>query len=388
VRPPLQRTKSITRNGWDRLATQLTGKLRLDNFHYQVANNLDDNSNRGDIAIRMAVKEQLSAALCPRDVNFIEVKWGTLNDTAVREINERCDLFLIAGGGYIFLDADGRLGACSKDIPWLKKIRCPVIAYGVGLNQLMHEKVSSLRGLPAETAEQVRDFVGLCHTISVRDLQTLELLELYGTKPIVLTGDPVLFWKGDGAAPGKNHRAPSSRPRVGINLAAHGWRALLVLKPILPAVVELLKELQSREIALTYLLHHDFERPLIPYLRQQGLRMDMANGSPLQLLEAYQDCDFVICQMLHSCIFAANRDVPFLNIAYDQKNLAFCDLLGISRCTTPHTAASSSHLRALFDRLFDDRAAIQATIAANKEPIGIAQLKFAEACASEFRQPA
>ena len=104
-----------------------------------------------------------------------------------------------------------------------------------------------------------------------------------------------------------------------------------MLKPLLPHIVELLKHIQrSYGATFTYLVHHDFEEIVISFLRRRGIQMDVVHLDTLQLLDAYQSLDFVICQMLHSCIFASNQEVPFFNVAYDQKSIAFCELLGIS----------------------------------------------------------
>src|ERR1051325_9542252 len=75
TRPVFQRAKSVVRNAASHLSVILTGKFRKDIYHFQVANNLGDNSNRGDIAIRMAVREQIADAFNGRPVNFVELKW-------------------------------------------------------------------------------------------------------------------------------------------------------------------------------------------------------------------------------------------------------------------------------------------------------------------------
>ena len=193
VRPPFQRAKSLARHTVNQLTTLLSGQLQVDDFHYQVANNLGDNSNRGDIAIRMAVREQIANAAGQRHINFIELKWGNLTPDVVSEINCKSDLFIISGGGYLFINGDGSGGASFADIPHLRKIHCPVIAYGIGLNRLMHEEVRDLRDLPVTTQRQIRDFNAACRQIGVRDAQTQELLNLYGGNGVSLIGTRFFF---------------------------------------------------------------------------------------------------------------------------------------------------------------------------------------------------
>jgi len=377
VRPPYQRAKSTVRHAANRLWTNLSGRLQVDDFHYQVANDLDDNSNRGDIAIRLAVRQQILDAVGQRQVEFVELKWGGLTNEIVDRINEECDLFVISGGGYIFIFGDGSGGRSFDDTPHLRRIRCPIVAYGIGMNRLMHEAVRKLRDLPVKTQNQIRDFTAVCDNIGVRDADTLELLNLYGNKPASLIGDPVLFLRD--IQPFGMGRKSISGPSVGINLAAHGWRALEVLKPLLPNVIELLKHVQSSSGATyTYLLHHDFEEIVVSFLRKQGIPVKVVRADALQLLESYGALDFVICQMLHSCIFSANREIPFFNIAYDQKSIAFCDLLDVPQCALPHWDATSANLKGRYDRLFATRDTIRRALIAGKGPLGLAQKEFLE----------
>jgi len=106
--------------------------------------------------------------------------------------------------------------------------------------------------------------------------------------------------------------------------------------------------------------------------------MTVVRADALPLLNAYGALDFVICQMLHSCIFSANREVPFFNIAYDQKSVAFCDLLGVPRCALPHWDANFENLKNRFSELFESRGALRKTLIAAKKPLESAQKKFAQ----------
>ena len=377
VRPPFQRARSSARHALNRLWTNLSGSLQFDDFHYQIANDLDDNSNRGDIAIRIAVRQQISDAMVHHKVEFIEIKWGELTNEIVDDINRECDLFVICGGGYIFIFGDGSGGRCFEDLPYLKNIRCPIVAYGIGMNRLMHETVCDLRDLPSKTQSQVSDFSVLCSSIGVRDTHTLDLLKLYGGRPVSLIGDPVLFLN-DARAVAVGVKFASG-PSIGINLAAHGWRALAVLKPLLADIIQLLKYVQSSYgVTYTYLLHHDFEEMVVSFLRKQGIQMTVVRADALTLLNSYGELDFVICQMLHSCIFSANREVPFFNIAYDQKSVAFCDLLDVPLCVLPHWDANLENLKGRFVELFEGRTALKNSLIAAKRPLASAQKKFAQ----------
>ena len=374
--PWRSRFKSNAKNGLNVLATKITGKLFLDGYAYKVAKGLGDNSNRGDIAIRMAVRAQLAEAFAPRALKFIEIGWGHLNADAVAHINESCDLFVISGGGYIFLDGDGTGGARFADVPFLRMLRCPIVSFGIGLNRLMHEQTCSLDALPRDTREQIRSFAAACRAVTVRDRDTLELFQRYGEGPVILTGDPVLYF---GENPTERSNRERRRLTIGVNLAAHGWRSLSVLKPLLPQIVDFLMEVQVQQDAeFIYLMHHDFERPIFSFLQGKGLRMRIVDGTAADLMSAYGDLDFVINQMLHSSIFAARAEVPFLNIAYDLKSVAFCSLLGIPECTLAGTELTSQALRGKFDILLEQRASLRERMATAKRNLYKAKNDFLE----------
>jgi len=380
-RPLSQRVKSTIRNLLNDLVTRLTGQLQLDVYHYWTAANLGDNSNRGDIAIRMSVREQLIAAFAPRPVTFTELAWGALSEKSVAEINATSDLFVIGGGGYIFISADGSAGdMLAADSPYLNTLNCPIIAVGIGLNRLMHEEVRSLETLPAKTRELIKALSTACESVSVRDRDTLELFDLHGDKSAALTGDPVLFLNNPGDGTGK---PPGRSLSVGLNLAAHGWRAIAMLLPLLPEIVDFLKAIQTRHgVEFVYLLHHDFERPVTKFLRRQGIRMRVVDSEPTELLKAYDHVDIVICQMLHACIFAANAEVPFLNIAYDQKNIAFCNLLEIADSCIPYTRAKSAALQQKFEDLLRNRASLVKTISERKASLRQEYARFLQQVAA------
>jgi polysaccharide pyruvyl transferase WcaK-like protein len=175
----------------------------LDIHHYATAHVVYGNSNQGDIAIRKAIAQQLTTAFAPRPVRFLEIKWGELTDRVATEINARCDLFVIAGGGYIFLKADGSPGHMLERVRELDKVRCPIFAYGIGLNRLMHEEVCALGDLPEPTREKIRYLGERCEKISVRDAETARLFALHSGKPVALAGAVLSAQHLSGAGPGR-----------------------------------------------------------------------------------------------------------------------------------------------------------------------------------------
>jgi polysaccharide pyruvyl transferase WcaK-like protein len=223
----------------------------------------------------------------------------------------------------------------------------------------MHEELCPLSELPDETKTRVKQLSDICQEISVRDRDAAELFARYGSKPATVIGDPVLYF-GDDYRPTV---VRSGRLKIGVNLATHGWRSYSILKPMLPDIIGHLRRVQNdHEADIAYFIHHDFERPIARYLQKKGLRLKIIDGTAAQLIEAYRGVDFVINQMLHSCIFSANAGVPFLNLAYDSKCLAFCSLLGIPECAVEHSQVSAGLLTKKFDELLKNRSEISKKI--------------------------
>ena len=383
IAPRPQRLKSLVKTTLDHAATVLSGHLHLDIHHYATAHVVYGNSNQGDIAIRKAIAQQLTTAFAPRPVRFLEIKWGELTDRVATEINARCDLFVIAGGGYIFLKADGSPGHMLERVRELDKVRCPIFAYGIGLNRLMHEEVCALGDLPEPTREKIRYLGEKCEKISVRDTETARLFALHSGKPVALAGDPALFYQPN------TYPVPAragGRAVIGVNLAAHGWRAFAVLKPLLPPIVAFLKQIQ-RDSELVYLQHHQLERPVVEFLRAQGVQFKAVYGTSGDLWEGYAAADFVICQMLHSSVFAACSGKPFFNIAYDRKNMAFCELLGLPDCCLPNSEAGLTALEERFSFLFHNREAFRIALSRRKKALRPVQTRFAALLAAEVPQP-
>ena len=86
--------------------------------------------------------------------------------------------------------------------------------------------------------------------------------------------------------------------------------------------------------------------------------------------------------MLHASIFAAMAGTPFLNIAYDGKNLAFGKLLGLPECCLSHKDADLAVLERKFASLFQDRSRLRDTLESRKKDLQDSQTRFADQLAA------
>jgi polysaccharide pyruvyl transferase WcaK-like protein len=93
-------------------------------------------------------------------------------------------------------------------------------------------------------------------------------------------------------------------------------------------------------------------------LGRRGLKFEVVDLPPREMIGAYKQVDLVICQMLHSSILATNAGVPSLNIGYDVKNASFYDLMGLPELCIPHSEVSPERLVSSFADLLGRRAEI------------------------------
>ncbi len=157
-------------------------------------------------------------------VQLMELDWGCLDDEAVTQINARADLFVICGGGYVSADAaTGKLSSVMNDVKALAKIRCPIVAFGIGYNCILERPRDEMANvLPPDTIEKLKGLVAACDLIASRDNKLSQMLAEYANAQIPVIGDPALFWSLSILKPLPLERDRAGCMNVGLNLALHG----------------------------------------------------------------------------------------------------------------------------------------------------------------------
>ncbi len=367
---PLKKAKGLVRNTANWLASRVTGRLHLIPYHYETV----IATNRGDIAIGESIEELLLDAGIADQI--MKVTWGTLSDEIVSRINDECRLFIIGGGGYIFLNGSGQLNRRLEDVPWLEKITCRKVAFAIGLNRLLHEPAFDLSApLPPQTTELLSRLVACLDGISVRDRETQTLLSHFAHTGVCVIGDPALFLGHAQRLP--RRQSAAGELRVGLNLASHGPYAIAMLSDFLPQFVAFLREIKRKHNAhFVYFVHDNLEPPVIGLLRSRGIVLDVVDADPRTMIAAYRTVDIVVSQMLHSSIFCANAETPVLNIAYDQKCFSFFELMGMSDFCIKFNEATEAELVNRFEKLLDARNVIVQRMASRKRELFVETEQF------------
>jgi polysaccharide pyruvyl transferase WcaK-like protein len=353
--------------------------LRRDTFDYH-AWRTTEYTNRGDIAIRQAIRQILERKLgyC---VRFVELDWGKLDESEIAKINETADLFVICGGGYVSADAaTGKLSRVIDDVALLPSIRCPVIAFAIGYNSILEVPRSEMAdGLPDDSVTKLRQLASACDQISCRDQMLADILTRVANKPAAVVGDPALLLDGAADAEMQLPLAEDEAMKVGLNFALHGPITAGIFRKHFRTYVDFLNKVQrSRRVAFHYFVHCETERIAVTLLRRRGIRLQVVDLPPRQMIAAYQKMDVVICQMLHASILAANADVPTLNIGYDVKNASFYELMGLPWLCVSHDGVSSTVLMERFATMVSRRREIASQIAERKIALTAATERFAD----------
>lgn len=351
-----------------RMADQLAWSLRPATHSLNYVWTDRENSNKGDHAIRLAVRAQISASVAPRTVTFTEIGWDELTPEAADEIGRRHDLFVIAGSGYFFLDRHGNAAArLDRDSELLGRLNCPAVAYGAGLNRNLgppgSDVTASADDVSSGGAEVLARLLRHLVAVGVRDANTQRVLQRLTDRRVELMGDPVLFWpEPPPAAP----RSIGHKLRIGINLAYHDNALCARLARNLPLYASFLRRLTAEMSAeLHYIIHYDAERAVPVMLRSYGVKLVVHNEPAGKLASLYRTLDLHLCEMLHSSIFAVAAGVPTLNVSYDVKNRAFYEMLGIDRFCIDAEHLSETSLWQAAQALIAAREDFAATAAAS-----------------------
>ncbi len=344
----------------DDVTLRATGRLVGRFFDYESVSG----SNIGDIAIRKEVRSMIDDACGARPIAWTEVAWGALDDHAVAEINETCDLFVIGGGAYFHLGQAGQdtatAGRFLADQPFLSQIRVPIVCLAIGASTAFTPGSVAQPRLDALSAEQVGAFFEKCAAVSVRDHISAEILQAVVGRPLAVVPDPALFSFPEQAD------APSGdgHPRIGLNLAFSGHFTQRLLHEYLRPVAETVRAAAARHNAkIIYFGHVNSERIVPHWLRMVGLEVEEVHADPATIMQHYRGLTMHIGSMMHSCIFALACDVPTVALAYDVKLPALFELLGMQQQSLKLPEFESDALSALIDDTVGRRNELSATIA-------------------------
>ncbi|MFZ6691560.1 polysaccharide pyruvyl transferase family protein [Undibacterium sp. SXout20W] len=332
-------------------------------------------SNRGDIAIKLVIKELLQAQFSGVELIFSESEWGKLSETAVRRINEHSSLFVIAGGGYWVFNKSKKISpAFLADLPYFNQVKCPLVVFGSGVNFNMPEADSSIDvDIDPQLRAALLDFDRRVDLFAVRCRSSFNFFQSLGLQNARLLCDPAVFKSMSGEFPKHKNNVLS----IGLNFAFHGKFVESLLARNILIYIEFLKIVsQHFKAKFYYFIHSDEEFLVAKILQSAGVKLTVVDVSANDLANAYRQVDVLICQMMHSNILSFCAGVPALNIAYDSKNIGFNDLIGMQEfCVSAHLVTVESLVEKM-TKLIQSRTTLSQNIATKKATLAIEMQNF------------
>lgn len=327
-------------------------------------------SNRGDIAIKLAIKELLRKSLTGHTVTFVETEWGCLDAVTLERINSQAALFVIAGGGYWVFDRSQKMSpSFLLDAPYFGQMHCPIVVFGSGVNFNLPTVDAVLDGdIDRELKDALLRFDQQVQLFAVRCKSSRDFFYGLGLRKPQLLCDPAVF-KEIGVVP---VRAKSHRLAIGVNFALHGKFVEHQFKKNVATYIQFLKIIQQKfQPNLTYFIHSDEEVLVVRLLRSAGIVLQVVDVPANQLTAEYSQMDVVVCQMMHANILSFNAGVPALNIAYDSKNSGFNQLIGMQAyCISAYTVTLNQLVAKMAD-LIQDRSVLASRLASRKKELEI-----------------
>ncbi len=381
-RSPLLFLRNRLRRWGELFSWRLFGQWRT---HYSTFKDRE-NTNRGDIAIRMGVKRQIERAFDNAEITITQLAWGDLS-TALKA-TPAPDLVVIGGGGFLFADREGRLPERFKeDVKIIEQLSCPVVACAIGLNWLIEDCDQKVFRFHPESRRDIERFLARVMMISVRDETTQRALASVDRRPTPIVIDPG-FLVAAHPQPARP-RDPSRPLEVGINLAFHGAHTSHTSQWMLPLMLRVCKRLQKDVgCRFTYFVHSDGEVGLAQALLIAGLSLEIVNADVDDMLAAYKRMDIHIGQMLHSAILAMSVGTPALSLAYDVKSAGFYAFLGLDELCLDAASVSEEEIVTTTKALIECRQAVAATLRARRAELeGEADVFFREVASLVVPQP-
>lgn len=272
---------------------------------------------------------------------------------------EGLDLLIFGGGGLLF---DSEVKIFLREVQIAHELGVPVMVYAISAGPL-HE--------PANHA-LVRDCLNDAAIVTVRDRQTLHLMEEIGVRrAITLTADPAFLLKpqplpkdtlkiegllGDEPLIGMSVREPGG---AAPDLKEDSYHALLanvadyVVERFGARVVFVPMEREVQDMQHSHAVVAKMLRPQSATV----LKGDYSAGQILTLMKHFR---FALGMRLHFLIFAILRGVPFVALPYASKVHGLLEHLNIAM--PPLKLVNAGRLIAYLDRLWDSQRTLKATM--------------------------
>ncbi|MHB9025909.1 MAG: polysaccharide pyruvyl transferase CsaB [Armatimonadota bacterium] len=276
---------------------------------------------------------------------------------AIRAALREADLFASGGGSLLQDVTSARSPLYYLGVLWLaQRAGVPTMALAQGMGPLN-------RGF---NRYLTRTLLNRARAITVRDAGSAEFLQRIGVTrpPIEVTADPSFLLEPDASerlATWWDAHIPAGRPVVGV--ALRPWSAS---PQTFTAIADALAVFVQRTEALLLFLPMQFATDSL--LAEEVARRIPAESrvlhtalTPREMLAAVGRCDLLVAMRLHALIFAAQRGIPAVGLAYDPKVRDFAPAAGLPDAL-PWESLTTGSLTAALLQSWETRAQLRDTI--------------------------
>jgi len=281
--------------------------------------------NVGDFLIWERAKELLEKHTKKHDFLVLE-GWKSL-DNRLAEINKTEAVIICGGPGY-------QKGFYPRVYPFLKhvtKLKIPIIPFGLGWNgkPMYRPDKFSFNDASKSILTYIHE---KCRATSCRDVITKNILDRYGFKNAMMTGDPAWY---NLRSIGKRFERPKNIKRIAVTPPAQAifYKQAVTLMGALKAVF--------RNAQLFLVFHRGMksdrytpkgEARYLQKLKREAEKMDYQTVNAAydtSKIEFYQKCDLHVGYRVHGHIYFLSIRKPSFLLQEDGRGLGFSKSLGL-----------------------------------------------------------
>ncbi len=289
-----------------------------------------DKKNKGDVAIVLAVQEQLRKRFPGCRIEDFPVSLLKAGERAALEKINRCDLVVIGGGGIFYSYF------LPYDQEFITAIKKPIVLFGVG-----YIREIDAPEIGPEAAQSAVALVEKAKAVGVRDYKTKAWLIGNGaaSRKIKVIGDPAALLEEKRPPAAISQKMSLGREagviRIGFNLNYSGWLGfgkwrediLSAYRSVADYFLRAYGGQGGKDVRFYYLQHHPGEKNIYPELNIQDLRV--INLEPAAQKYVYGQLDLVVGMMLHAGVLAFGAGTPEVSAAYDLRNHSFAEFIDL-----------------------------------------------------------
>lgn len=301
------------------------------------------NKNFGDFVLLESIRQNLSS-ISDIPLNFMPIDCQNTHffEKIIDRMNSEADMLLIGGGGFVFnRQEDNSLSGWQWSIKTedIKKIKIPVVVYGIGFNKFFGDN----RDFKPQMNKNLIETQNIASLFSVRNSGTKKELICRG-----LRGDKIDVIPDAGSfLKPKEIYVPqlnNSRLKIGVNFVSDRpyytypkdseKTKLFVFNNLIEVCKYLINNYNAIIVNIEHIL--EIDKPTNAYFKEKlgkenylSLAEDFGEIYPPSLLYApylvdiYRQMDFVIGMRGHSNIIAFGVETPFVAMGSHNKNKFF-----------------------------------------------------------------